>query len=90
VLRFKAHSQLSVDDPFQILLAFIKSTGTCMHSSEQLWVPVYTLTVAFCRLFTLSFLDLGLCVGGYILVLSLHSFSHIVPQFLRFSLVLLL
>lgn len=77
------------DDPVQIFLAFLVSTRASLYTSEELRMPVKAVVVSLGCLFSLHVFDPCLFRRGCILILSLHSLGHQVPQLLRFTLVLL-
>lgn len=60
-----------------------------LDSSEKLRMPIDAFAVAHRRLFTLHVLDFRFRVCRYLLISSLDSLGHIVPQLLGLSLALL-
>lgn len=61
---------------------------TTLYTSEKLWMPVYTLAVSFRSFLPLHVFNLCLSIGCYILVPPFYSLAHIVPELLRFAVVL--
>jgi hypothetical protein len=58
------------------------------YPSEELWVPIHTLAVSLRSLLPLHVFNLSLGIGRYVLVSPLHSLSHIMPELLRFPVIL--
>jgi hypothetical protein len=85
----KENSHSGVDDPFKIFFSLFRCAVTSLNSSEKLWVPINAFAIALRRFFTLHVLDLRFRVCRYFLVSSLDGLGDIVPQFLRFTLALL-
>jgi len=61
---------------------------TTLYASEKLWVPVHTLAVSFRSFLPLHVFDLSLSIGCYILISPFYSLAHIMPELLRFAVVL--
>lgn len=83
-------SHLRIDDPLEVFFSLLRTTRASLDPPEQARVPLHTFLSPFSGLIALHVLDLGLLVGSELMVPLPDGLRGLLPELLRFSLLLFL
>jgi len=80
------YSHICINDKVELTLSFFRFSGAVSYTAEQSRLPLGL--VMLCSLLSLSVFDSRLFICGGSLVLALECLRTLLPQSLRFSLLL--
>ena len=72
-------AHLSVEDPIEVFVALVGSSGAALNGTEKLGMPVNTLVGALGGFISLTIFDLGLFVGCGLVVLGQDRLDSVLP-----------
>lgn len=86
----KRYLHLRIDDEIQPLFTLFRTPWSTANGPEETWLPLNALFGTLGSLFPLSIFDLGLFCRGNIVIPREKTLHGAIPEFLGFSLALLL